>query len=351
MPLSCRFLWRKIYGSYCWGREWLPLTIWLLLQCLLRRKKAVLICRFGAMGDVVCTLPLCDALRDRHPDQLIVFVTSSLYKNLVKLSGTADLVYGSKLWVWPFVMPSRFNVFGLVAAVYNPQNSDEVSERSASILHLVNEFAASCGVSLNKRQPHLYPSDHLIRTTRRKYGLGEQEVGTKKIIAINGGPTWPVRMWETPKWQTLIDHIHAEHDAVILQFGQRQTGKSSDLENLTGVVSLFDHLKPEEIVALIAVCDLVVAIDSGPVHIAAALGTPIVGLYGAVRPSFSLPPDSPSIGLVSDVECLYCNHRSSIIHWKEGCPYDIKCMKQLEVQSVIEAVDTLLRGRGRISSV
>jgi len=341
-----KILWRKIYGSYCWGREWLPFTIWLLQQCLLRRKKAVLVCRFGAMGDVVCALPLCDALRERHPDQLIVFVTSSLYRNLVDLSGAADLVYGSKLWVWPFVMPSQFNVFDLVAAVYNPQNSDEVSDRSASMLHLVDEFAASCGVALIKRQPHLYPSDHLIRTTRRKYGLGEQELGTKKLIAINGGPTWPVRMWETSKWQTLIDHIHAEHDAVILQFGQRQPGKSSDLENLTGVVSLFDHLKPEEIVALIAVSDLVVAIDSGPVHLAGAVGTPVVGLFGAINPLFRMPPDSPSIGLLSDVECLYCNHRSPIIHWKEGCPYDIKCMKQLEVQSVIEAVDSVMQGRG-----
>lgn len=322
----------------------MPFKVWLFLQCAIHCKRAILVCRFGAMGDVVCALPLCDALREKHPDQLIVFVTSALYRNLVDLSAAADLVYGSKLWVWPFVMPSRFNVLGLIAAVYIPQNTDEVSEKCGSMRHLVDEFAVSCGVTLIKRQPRLYPSDQLIKKTRRKYGLGEEEVGTKKIIAINGGPTWPVRMWDTSKWQSLINHIHTEHDAVILLVGQRQTGNYCELEKLKGVVSLFNQLTPEEIVALISICDLVVAIDSGPVHLAGGVETPVVGLFGAVNPLFRMPPDSPSIGLVSDVECLSCNHKSPILHWKDGCPHDIKCMKQLDVKRVIEAVDLVLEG-------
>jgi ADP-heptose:LPS heptosyltransferase len=308
----------------------------------MRRKRAVLICRCGAMGDVVCTLPLCHALREKYPDKLIVFITSAVYRNLVLLSGEADVVYGSKIWGWPFVMPSGFNVLGLVAAVYC-HNIGEGSAETVTKLHLVDHLASSWSdITILNRQPRLYPSAELIVKTREKYDLSENKIGKRRLIAINGGPTWPVRMWETSKWQSLINHIHLEYDVVILLLGQNHSFKKSDLEDLKGVNSLFNQLTPEEIVALISICDLVVAIDSGPVHIAGAVRTPVVGLFGALNPQSRLPPDSPSIGLASDIPCRFCQHKTPILHWKEGCPYDIECMKQLDEEAVFAAVKSML---------
>ena len=340
-------IWRKFFSLYCKGSEWLPLKIWLIWKCIRFGKRVVIICRCGAMGDVVCALPLCDALRKKYPDKLIIFVTASLYRNIVLLSGMSDGVYGSKIWNWPFIMPEQFNIFGLVSSVYNPRNTDEILPESGAMLHLVDDLASSCQITLINRQPHLYPSEQLIVKTREKYGLSKKKIGKKLLIAINGGPTWPVRMWETFKWQRLINHIHLKYDAVILLFGQTPPGKSSDLERLEGVFSLFNQLAPEEIVALISICDMVVAIDSGPVHLAGAVGTPVIGLFGALNPLFRLPPDSPSIGLSSDMNCRFCNHRTPILHWKEGCPYDIECMQRLDVGKVFETIQFLLTNEGK----
>jgi hypothetical protein len=86
-----------------------------------------------------------------------------------------------------------------------------------------------------------------------------------------------------------------------------------------------------------------ISIDSGPVHVAGAVGTPVVGLFGANAPQFRLPPAGLGVGVVADVPCLYCHHRTPRGHWQTGCPNDIRCMKELAVAPVFQAVKDLLK--------
>jgi ADP-heptose:LPS heptosyltransferase len=151
-----------------------------------------------------------------------------------------------------------------------------------------------------------------------------------------------VREWEAFKWQKLINKIHSEYDATIIQFGIKRGVGSSEYDNLTSVKSLAGRLNGADLVALIASCDLVISIDSGPVHVAGTVGTPVIGLFGPVDPASRLPPDSPALGLFSDVPCLFCHNRAPIIHWRDGCPNDIACMKKLDWHTVFEAVKSML---------
>ena len=128
--------------------------------------------------------------------------------------------------------------------------------------------------------------------------------------------------------------IHADYDAVILQFGLTRADGTDEYDNLTGVQSMVNRVKSDELVALVAGCDLLVSIDSGPVHLAGAVGTPVVGLFGAVNPQYRLPPESPAVGLFGNVPCLFCHHAAPCGHWQTGCPNDIRCMKELDVQPV-----------------
>jgi ADP-heptose:LPS heptosyltransferase len=144
----------------------------------------------------------------------------------------------------------------------------------------------------------------------------------------------------------LVDKIHGEYDTVIIQFGIHISGKLNAYDALTGVQSLVSRLNTEELVALLAGCDLLVAIDSGPVHIAGAVGTPVVGLYGALDPRCFLPPDSPAVGVFSEVPCLFCHHKTPLGHWKSGCPNDIRCMVELDVEKVFQAAKAMLAKLG-----
>ena len=320
--------------------------LWLLFQCTRHRKKAVIVFRLAALGDVVCTLPLCGEIRKRHPHRLLIFITAADYKKMVLLSRAADCVYGA-FWLyglWNLPAPHRF---GLVEKVYYPQTTDERFPNIGAQSHLVDGLAASCNLTIpdSDRQPRLFPSPELIKKTQADYGLTGDVAKARLIIGINCGRTWPVRMWDADKWQMLVDRIHAEYDAVILQFGLTHADGTDEYDNLTGVQSVVNRVKSDQLVALVAGCHLLVSIDSGPVHLAGAVGTPVVGLFGAVDPRFRLPPDSPAIGLFSNVPCLFCHHTTPRGHWQAGCPNDIRCMKELEVQKIFEAVISALATR------
>ncbi len=227
-------------------------------------------------------------------------------------------------------------------AIYNPRTTDELSPKNGTKTHLIDDLAASCQVTIPKpeRQPRLFPPPELIKETRATYGLAEDVVKGKLVIGVNCARSWPVKEWSAAQWQTLIDKIHAEYDAVILQFGFTR-GDDDEYARLRGT-RFFPILKSDELIALIAGCHLVVSTDSGPVHIAGAVGVPVVGLFGANAPQYRLPPDSPGTGLFSQIPCIFCHHESPRRHWQTGCPNDIRCMKELDAQTVFEAVKNYL---------
>ena len=342
--------WRRFFRYRRQAREscewWVPFIVWLVwlvFQCARHRKRAVIVCRFGGIGDVVCTLPIGDEVRQRHPGKLLVFVTAAIWREVVILSRAADLVYANKRWVHPLTMPTNAKLLGLVDRIYNPQTTCErLSHTFGTTCHLIEDLAASCGFTFTARLPNLYPSSYLIEKTRNAYELDRKTTGERLLIGINPGPSWRVREWEAWKWQKLINQIHSEYDAVIMQFGINVGDRSSEYDNLTGVKLLAGRLKGEELVALIANCDLVISIDSGPVHLAGMVGTPVIGLFGPVDPASRLPPDSSALGLFSEVPCLFCHNRTPVIHWISGCPNDIACMKKLDTETVFEAVKSML---------
>jgi len=342
--------WRRFFRFKLRVRDWwLPLTgwaVWLVFQCARHRKRAVIVCRFAGIGDVVCTLPMCDDVRRRHSGKLLVFVTAAVWRDVVEMSRSADLVYANKRWVHPLIMPPNIKLFGLVDTIYNPQTAGERVHKGGMTRHLIEDLAGSCGFTVTARQPKLYPSPGLIEKTRVAYGLDCKTTAERLLIGINPGPNWRVKEWEASKWQELINKIHSEYDVVIIQFGIKGDG-SSEYDTLTGVKSVAGRLSGEELVALIAMCDLIISIDSGPVHVAGAVGTPVIGLFGPLNPILIMPPDSPGIGLCSDVPCLFCFNRTPVINWLTGCPNDIACMKNLGCQTVYEAVKSVLPLRFR----
>jgi ADP-heptose:LPS heptosyltransferase len=106
---------------------------------------------------------------------------------------------------------------------------------------------------------------------------------------------------------------------------------------LPGVLSWVDQLTLEESIALISQANLFVGIDSGMLHIAAAVQTPAVGLWGPTSSHLRFSPANARSFVTSRVECQGCHHRVPRLHWMTGCPFDIKCMKAIQVDEVLKA--------------
>jgi ADP-heptose:LPS heptosyltransferase len=89
-----------------------------------------------------------------------------------------------------------------------------------------------------------------------------------------------------------------------------------------------------ELAALLERCSLMVSNDSGPMHIAAAMGTPVVGIFGPTNPRLQGPYGAKAVTVRNEsLDCLGCN--------LVVCPIGNPCMKDLTVQTVLEAIQKL----------
>jgi heptosyltransferase-2 len=95
--------------------------------------------------------------------------------------------------------------------------------------------------------------------------------------------------------------------------------------------------------ALLSRCSLLVGNDSGPKHVAVALGVPTVTVYGPTNPATWHPPDGPHAALFAEgLDCLFCN--------ANRCPLPgerhMRCMRDLPVERVVRAARALLESGG-----
>jgi len=102
------------------------------------------------------------------------------------------------------------------------------------------------------------------------------------------------------------------------------------------VINLCGQTQLEEVVDLLSLAKLAVTNDSGLMHIAAAVGKPVVAIYGAITPEYTPPlTDIKEIQYLG-LECSPC--------WKKQCPYGhYNCLNNIEVDRVYESVQRLLK--------
>ncbi len=106
---------------------------------------------------------------------------------------------------------------------------------------------------------------------------------------------------------------------------------NGDAKNLCGQTSL------EDAVDLLSLAKVAITNDSGLMHIAAAVGRPVVVLYGSITPKYTPPLTDKAEIQYLDLDCSPC--------WKKECPYGhYNCMQNIEVSRVYESAKKLLKG-------
>ena len=300
----------------------------------------ILFQRHGGVGDVVCTFPAVLALRQKFPGATIVYRVLPPLTTIVQMGRVADAVVPNYNWQAP-LPPLCGRLFDIVL---QPFLEDERSKGGRHV-HLVDAFCAEVGVSPTDRQPRLtVPRGLAERVFSQLFAASNQD---GPLIAIHTTANWKVREWPEAGWRELVSWLVNERRARVIQLGGEVywNGGAMKVTRIEGAADCVGRLSLEETAACIQACDLFIGIDSGPLHIAGAVGTPCVGLFGPVDPTLRLPPETPSIGVVGDVPCLGCNHRTPIVHWQDDCPMHIMCMKVLPVVQVADACDRLLAQR------
>ncbi len=148
----------------------------------------------------------------------------------------------------------------------------------------------------------------------------------------------PAKCWPGRKFSRLAELLAKKHGVTILLFGSENEHDilQEIVENagVGGVINLAGKTDLKESAALISLCRIFVANDSGPLHLAAALEVPVIGLYGSTDPRATGPRGDKVRVIYKGVECSPCLLRE--------CPTDFKCMEEITPEEVMGEVEAFL---------
>ncbi|TWG81760.1 lipopolysaccharide heptosyltransferase II [Cupriavidus gilardii J11] len=174
---------------------------------------------------------------------------------------------------------------------------------------------------------------------RRLEGLRAVDAPARCVV-MHAGATAPSRRWPAERFAEVARMLASDDDALVLL-----TGGQAEVDEIRALCALADHprvinvageLTLGQLAALIDEADLLVSNNSGPVHLAAALGTPVVDLYALTNPQHT-PWQVPHRTLYADVPCRYC--------YKSVCPQQHhRCLTDVAVPDVVRAARELLAG-------
>ena len=216
---------------------------------------------------------------------------------------------------------------------WNLEIGDAKAHQTREYLHL----AAALGTNPEPLAPQLAVTPVEIEAAASKFGLGKI---TSPMFGLNPGAEYgPAKRWPAEKFIAAANEIQKKTNCQWLVFG----GKG-DEELARGIVSgiqtptakawdLSGQTSLRELMALLKLCRVLLTNDTGPMHLAAALGTPVEVPFGSTSAELTgpgLPGDARHRLLKSDAPCSPCFLRE--------CPVDFRCMNGIGARRVAEAV-------------
>lgn len=285
VPLALRHVRAATSATVPQIREWQAHNHTFLMKRFAKYMKAhrfdfpIIIRRNAAWGDVLLTTPIVRALKARN----------SMAR--IQVETVCPEVYNGNLDV-QYVARSVHST----SADTEEYNLNGISEMNPG-MHIIDAYAKCVGLSRNEYD----------RVTRFKCLQGdiewaERTVGVESWVALHPGPTaWRCKNWPFDRWEVVI--------AAIQEMGFKVVLVGSDaLPHLKADHDLRKKTNVGQLGAILRECRLFVGLDSFPIHMAQAVGTPVVGLFGITDPNLILtdgsmwraacsPPDHPGTGL------------------------------------------------------
>ncbi|UCI18520.1 glycosyltransferase family 9 protein [Mesorhizobium sp. B2-1-8] len=171
--------------------------------------------------------------------------------------------------------------------------------------------------------------------------LDGHHIHSNAFVAVHAGASFKGRQWQPERFAQAIDEIAAETGLGVVLVGgpdERETAARIVTGTAAPVVDLVGALSLESLLAVLERARLFLGNESGPMHMAAAAGTPVVGLFGLTHPARWGPVGVPSIVLRPPMPCD-CVARDLC---RRTDPSKACCVWRLEVKPVVDAALEIL---------
>ena len=336
-------------------------------ECLAQPR--ILIWKLSALGDVILSVPTLRAIRRQFPKaQITLAVGRSAYELVARCPYVDDVM------------------------IFDPKRKDRGVRRQLSFLRRLRAGRFDCSLDLqNSRRTHLFAwlAGIPVRAGyRRKFGwllnrgvrlprvvltpiahqhyllreagftpdgdelelwpsardenavahlLGASDERPLVGVHPGGSGRWKTKRWDVARWARVCNELAKRHVRVVMVGGSEEQALGEQLSALTNPPPLnaIGRTSLLELACLIKRCAVFLAHDSSTLHLAAAVGTPTVALFGPTDPQRHLPPNFRGTVIKKDVFCspCYSPHCRTITH---------QCMKRITVDEVMQQIVGLL---------
>jgi len=345
------------------------------------RIKRILVIRTDRLGDLLLNVPAVRALKQRFPGARLTMLVQPHLTETVAGNPDVDAVISydkggvERGWRRTFGLVRRLRreQFDLVA-ILNPAKRSNIIVFLAGIPVRVG-YDRKWGFLLTHRFPDLKqrgekheveynldlvrmvgattddarlfmpcsPEDEawVGRWLEERGGLSDEP-----LVAVHPGTSSRSKRWPLERFIAVVDRLEELGVRVVLIGGSEETAGATQLMAQARAlpISAVGALTLRQLAALLRRCVVLVSNDSGPVHVAAAVGTPTVVVFGRTLPGVSArrwgPWGDGHTVVQHDVGCVTCD--------PDRCPIEYQCLLSVSPEEVIEAVLRILQGaRGK----
>ncbi len=340
----------------------------------------ILMVRLSALGDVVHCLPALDALRRYYPEAEIFWAVEEKAAGLLQGHPQLDrvTVVPRRQWTralrnplkWPWLAVSAIRFFGRLQRERFDLSIDFQGNFRSGLISLLSgaRHRLGRGRGYAKEKSHIFATHHhkpppRIHRVERALGmverLGVRTSGAAAVLPIDPAAAAPIatwiearrleetgalvvihpgtsrfgslKQWGAEKFRDVAERLAREsHALVVLTWGGE--AEREECETIAKAAGQGVHIAPKmslkELAALLKSADVFIGCDTGPLHIAAALGTRVVGIYGPKDPVIYGPCGEGNIVVRSNAPCSPCTRRRC---------NDVICMKNITAEDVLEA--------------
>ena len=199
-------------------------------------------------------------------------------------------------------------------------------------------LAEALGAQSAPLAPRLNVAADEVRETSERFGLNSNECW----LGLNPGAEYgPAKRWPLERFVRVAATYSERSGARWLLFGgPKDVASTSQIASmLPGSRDLAGRTSLRELMALLSICRVVLTNDTGPMHVAAALGVPVVAPFGSTSVELTgpgLPGDTRHRLLQAEVACAPCFLRE--------CPVDFRCMNSISVEAVLAELALAMGG-------
>jgi len=336
----------------------------------------ILIVKLSAIGDVVHALPVAHALKQCFPAAKITWVVEKPALELVSNHPDIDevLVFdklkfkslrGLLVEAPPFIRQLRDRHFDVALDLQAIFKGAIIAYLSGAPKRLVYCNTRELSHWMSKRVVGEHSSGHVVERyldVVRSLGcqidkavfnvtVTPQEAASAIAIArhvgleteqpyviLSPGANWPNKRWPVRQFAALADKLYDDGIIPVLSGGPGDKKLADEIIDSSAIppVDLTGKTTLKQLAYMIQEARAFVGGDTGPMHLAAAIGTPVVAFYGPTDTNRNGPYGDGHKTLVADWDCAGC--------WKRSCPKGRDCLSNIDIEAVYQAVRGVING-------